>query len=432
MIVRRGLALTCLLALLIAGAPTFADEPAKKGAEPPAKKTKRWSDAKKQATFQLPATWAGKHITTNLGEQLIVELEVTLPEGAGQFTIELSHLKGMAEPIQQAFHEQPTLWKQWKADDATVIRTPRPHLRLDMTRDEEDWIRLHTFRYLEGRGFTLVLACPARLFDQLKDDDFAAVETVTTTLGPYPARPEGYERSERDGFVWYVHPLAKNKDVKDYRAYVAKLEKRFRKVHGKFPKEQLAEMAFIFHPRRSMAATFGTTYTGSDRSGHGVQIYERRVFATPIKVGDTTADADLRSSVWGLFLWRRYGSANPGWMYSGETLLQYVEGGKGAPLPAATSWLIDQDAEPAADFSVERPTEDMDATMHRKRQALYMALFHAGAARYRKAYKKFLKAIGDGADWSAAAAEHLLSLDQAKMRADAAKLLVKMRKSSSN
>ena len=59
-----------------------------------------------------------------------------------------------------------------------------------------------------------------------------------------------------------------------------------------------------------------------------------------------------------------------------------------------------------------------------------MALFHAGPARYRKAYKRYLKAIGDGEDWTVAATEYLLSLDLEKMQRDAAALLVKMRKAS--
>ena len=117
-------------------------------------------------------------------------------------------------------------------------------------------------------------------------------------------------------------------------------------------------------------------------------------------------------------------------MYDGETLLQYVEGGKGAPLPAATDWLLEQPETLEAPFTIDEGQPAGDAEVARKRQAVYMALFQTGPAKYRRAYKRFLKAIGDGGDWTVAATECLLSLDLERMRSDAAALLAKMRKAS--
>ena len=63
-----------------------------------------------------------------------------------------------------------------------------------------------------------------------------------------------------------------------------------------------------------------------------------------------------------------------------------------------------------------------DPSVYRKTCALYVALFHIGPTKYRSAYRKFVKALGDQQDWAGAAVEHLQVLDQVDLQEAARKL----------
>ena len=235
----RRMLLFVLVALAVAPPPPAGakDEP------PPPVPTKRHSDPKNQHSFKLPVTWSVSTPNRKFNEGCAIYLDVELPDGGGAFYMELYHLPGLCAPIPQSYWEKPVLWKRENADDATVALEPLPHLRLDLHRGSEEMIRVHTYRLIRGRGFTLVAECPAKLWPVIRDAYFAACKTVETRLGPWPDPPKGYDRSEKDGFTWYVHPQAKRKDVKDYQAYFRKMEREFRKRHGKFAKEPLSEYA---------------------------------------------------------------------------------------------------------------------------------------------------------------------------------------------
>ncbi|MDJ0520578.1 MAG: hypothetical protein QNJ90_00740 [Planctomycetota bacterium] len=412
------------LLLLLPSAPTWAEDAP---ATAPTPWVKHISKDEK-VIVEVPPTWKVKADPKTANANFPIVLRGTIEGHEGEIVFFVQHLPKMAEPLQQAYEDKADEWKEKAAGDVTVLREPRIHLKVDVDRGGGDLIRLLTYRSIRGRGFTVALEAGAAAMEAERDNVFRVADALRSKLGPYPTPIEGYERSVRGGWTYHVHPDVKAADVKGYHKLLKQVERDFVKQHGKLPRKTPHEYAVVFSTHRGASAAH---FKKAGKSGHAADAMSRRVYASPMHPTDGTAPCVAREALWQLFLRKRYGTTEPFWFRDGERKLAYLRAAAGGALPKSTEYLTDQPSPPERVFTIaDRPEEGDNLSEFQRRQTLYVAMFQAGPAKYRHAYKRFLKAHAAGEDWYEAATKHLLSLNLETMRTDAARFLAKVRKAS--
>lgn len=423
--IRRGTLLVIGWLLLVMTAVAPADESDR--GEP--KKT-RHADASGLFSLELPTAWEVTRLSSPATDTARLILKVRLPGQKELIQFRLHAVRGMAAPMAQAHLELRKVRAVGKEKilAGRVEKNPFPHVIFEWLGKAATHRTLLIYRALTGIGYALEIVAPRTLAPLVVGAGFEALTSLQSGLPPWPPEPALYVRSVRNGYVYLTHPDVTEKQVAQYHKFLRRAEKEFIGLHGAFPSPSNFPASIVFHASREAAAALDEEAT-DDRMGHFHKRTQRRVFAVPLDVHDEGTRARARAALWRLFFWLRFGSDEPAWMFEGERTLQHEVARAGRGLPAVTEWLLDQ-ASPPDPFDARPLGKREDREPYMRRNALYVALFQTGPAKYRKAYKLFLRALDEGEDWDAAAAEHLLSLDEARMQKDAAKLLSKMDKAT--
>lgn len=411
MFINRVFACLALIALLDVPALAAPDDPK-------AVATRRYESPDHRVGIDLPAEWRCECVSTGASE---LAVRARAPATDSPLLIKVQCALGQRNERSTAFAERR---HPPKGDvQRTVVGVqlePMPHLLLDAAQGEAPTRTVRIYRVIERRGFVVEVECAPSVWDTVKQPCFDAARSLTSSLGEYPARPEGFRASQSDGYEFLVHPDVDDAAVAAIRAALLAHEARYAALHGAVPKPSSNPIVVVVTPK---AALFGKI---SDsvmwRSGYGEVTNEGRLFAVPLVPGDVDGRTEFAERLTALFHAQCYGSNEPRWLFDGERLLAGAEARIAEPLPSIPSDLSPR--MPSSALLLEEIVREPN--MLAQDQAIaYVAFFRTGPQSYRAAFSAFLKDAAATGDWETAQRKHLLALDQEKLRADVNSFLEK-------
>ncbi|MHC4547869.1 MAG: hypothetical protein ACYTEZ_03750 [Planctomycetota bacterium] len=395
----RDVRLRLLLALVAPAALALADE------------TNSYVDARGTWTLSLPATWEAE---VRKSKKAALKLKAKLPDAEQAVYFYLKHFKRMRGPRAQAYARRIALEQDRKGTEKTsrVELAPRPHVVVAYKNKKGvQQMYVATHRMLRRNGIELGVSTPAELWPQVRDALFDAIDTLESTVPEAPPRPEGYKAVTRDDYVYLLHPDVKKKVLKGLHKFVRDEEKGFARLHGKLVKSKDNLPVIIVHAKQNEAAELSQK-AAEAYGGYYLDFWNRRLFAVPLS-RDKEAQAYLGSALRSLFYFLRYGDMQPVWVHEGEVRAVWVEKMAGRKLPALSDGYGKSIPESIMNLAQLPALKDRTALVN---QAFcWVAFFHVGPRKYQKAYRSFLKALGDAGDAEAALKDHLLALDQQKL-----------------
>jgi len=387
-------------------------------AGPDSAATKRYASADRRVAVELPADWKAEYAAQ---ENVLFTLRVLVPPDDAPLVVSVAHVPGFRNDRAWAYQERAHMAEQIKdAKSGVVGLDPLPHLVMDvpgagpLTRHA--WI----FRVADRNGFRVLVYCAPQTWPAVKDACLRAAQSLTSKLEEWPARPDGFVASVKDGYEYLVDPTAKDADVAALHAAVLAEEKRYAVLHGPVPKPAANRPIVVVCPDRSLLPMLSG---GAARPGDSsfADMVQGRLLATPLRAGDSLQRGKLALDLANLFHWQSVGCDGAVWLRDGESLVAEAEARLGKALPFSPDDFLVQPARNVVPFEqlVKKPPPD------RAQQAVaYVALFRAGPQIYRDAFAAFLADLAADGDWEAAQTKRLLSLDQVKLR-DAATSFVK-------
>jgi hypothetical protein len=386
-----------------------------------APETKRFESSDHRVAIDLPADWT---LAPAQSEHAVVSVQAAVPPSGAAVQLDLFHQRGMLDPRFQAYVDRDLRREQFDAAERGAVGLePLPHLTMNVKREGVPAWNAWIYRVVNRNGFTLAVQCEAETWPLVKDACFAAAATITTTHAAWPEAPEGYASSERDGYEYLLQPGVSEEDVLRLHAALLDLEKRYAKAHGPVPKPRDRRPVVLLSVDAAAAAS--AAGTAKAREAYVTSESQGRLHAVPLPKDDPTAAAQLASAATELFHAQCFGPMASPWLASAEKRLAAAESRLGRPpgaipdcfkgvaLPKAMRPLVEVVKSPGAD-AAEQAT-------------VYVELFRVGTKPWRDAFAAFLKELAATGDWEAAEAKHLLSLDQAKLLAEAQKLLKQVR-----
>jgi len=314
--------------------------------------------------------------------------------------------------------------KRWKATASGLSLHPIPHLRLDYRNKKgERCMAVHAYKRKLCRGLVLVLTCLRSDWPKISGGYLAAAQGMSSTLGRYPAIPDGYERTEHSGFVFLSGPDVTRKTRKRIEKIIGETQKWFVKLHGPIERPPSEPPLVFLHAMKREAVHLNRDAAQSEY-GHLAHVGARAIYAVPVQGRGSRQHGSLVAQIHRLLFVERYGSCFPEWVQAGDNAL-FVERVKtGKKMPCVTqAWRKTFHGVQLRLDELESIHDTTDWDFYVCHGMAYTLLFRCGPPEYRKAFEAFLKALGAHGDWDRALKYHLFVLDQAKLMRDANKFL---------
>ncbi|MHC4492551.1 MAG: hypothetical protein ACYTDU_13100 [Planctomycetota bacterium] len=401
-----------LAALLLLGALAAAQE------------TKRYGTEDGAYTIDLPATW---EVETQAGKKAVLLARIRVPGLERRIYLDIYGLTPVnLAPRMQARYEAPAQVEVWKATSHEIGFDPLPWLRLDY-KDEEtalDEVAVYTFRRRLCRGIHVLLKCEPTVYPKVKDAFFAAALSARCTLPRWPNVPEGYDRREQDGFVFFTAPGVRAHDRKRIRKIVLDTQKDFVKLHGPIVRPPEEPPFVILHAYRQQARPYSKEAAKASQ-GQYSDHFARRIFAVPVPELRTAAHARLASETHDLLFVESHGDPDPCWARRGEGKLFGMRAQTGRKPPTVTrAWF-------SGFAGLSHPLDRLDALYDSEFDSYvdhgtgYVLYFRHGPSKYRKAFEAFLTAYRASGDLQAARNVYLDPLDLTELQEKAGRYLAR-------
>jgi hypothetical protein len=280
---------------------------------------------------------------------------------------------------------------------------------------------IQAFPLHRGRTMAVTLAVAIPMFDSVYETILKAALTAATDLPPWPEVPADYATSTKRGLTYAVHPSVTG-SIRHFQDVSQATQKNFEKFHGKLPRiarDSPPPVIFI-HSSSDQAAAISPDLKGDTRPFLS-ETTTMRFFATPIQEDDAKGSHDLASAFGQFLIQRRYGTTIPRWVMVGEINVAGVEHDTGKRLP----WIAPGHVAWASGIELPRLDKYQPGNEETVPQVcfFYVAFFHAGGSKYKKAYRAFLDDIATHYDADAAAKRHLEPLGYDKIQAAANKFM---------
>lgn len=400
-----AIALGVCVAVLVGAALAAPDDPA-------VPETRRFGsgEAGQRIEIDLPREWKVDHLD-DPGSLMFLRLRS--PKVEDFFGLSVARAPAIRNERGQAFADRG-------ATKDEVGLEPLPHLVMDRDVRGEPVRSVRIYRVLHRLGFTVKMDCAPSAWPTLRDAAFRAAASLTSDFDEWPAKPQGYRESLRDGYEYLVNPAIKDKDVDALHAAVLEQEKRYAAQHGAVPKPSCNPIVVVVVPDRPTAGAVSLTATS--QFGYAANWQEGRLFAVPLKKDDAPGRGELADRLAVIFHTQCYGTCQPLWLCDGERRVAAMEAIARKPLPMVP-------AEAATEFAASLvPFQELVTTPPKNavaQSASYVAFFRAGGELYRDAFSAFLQDVASTGDWEAAQRKHLFVLDQEKLRTGAQTFIAK-------
>lgn len=385
------------------------------------------SDSK--VSLAIPADW--KILEQKAGpiddpNAWAIDVELSLPGAKDTVHLSASQRRafGLRADVEFRRLAATEIARKKKHHKLEVIQDPVPHLLQDFGISGLKR-RIHVYHRLGAYRLDLLL-------DAVAEDLAAAQQALGPLLASYrgaepwhPLVEEGRSRVEVEGMLLLHHTELK-KEARELTRIIKPLYKQFQKLHGKV--ERPATEPCVIYLSRDAASN-----DGIDPRNRGLRYladpYQRRVLCTPVQNDQNRGS--FSTNLWRIWLHEVYDDVLPAWLYEGELALARMQGETGRKLPYVTK-----------DFAAARTGLTMGlpqlskALVPKQGQGRQSFICHAvaytnllwnGPKEYRQAYDAFRAACRKDARGEEASEAHLLSLDADATRADAEKLLQRLR-----
>ncbi len=271
------------------------------------------------------------------------------------------------------------------------------------------------YRLVKGQCISLMLSVPEKAIPMIREEAVSMLKSIRSDHPHYPKLPPGFKSSPRDGVTWHIQEGVPKKQLRELYKSAKELRKRFAKIHGKQRKphtDQAPQIVVIHDPTTANALHAGMKL----EDGLGAVPHTSWLVVRPSeslfmpRFAFFFTDALFRE---------RYGTSYPYWASFAEKSLAWNEVQCEARLPMAPQHFIDDTA--VVPMTVRKLMEDElkvgrppDVNyMHAK---LWVAYFHAGPSKFRKAYLKFLDDFSKTGDVGTSFNKHLGDFDEEKLK----------------
>ena len=360
-------------------------EAPKKSGRPGA--TQVYESESKVYRIRLPEDW----ILSPREADVAIALEVQLPGSRSRSAITISVRDQMIDARSMPALNLDSAKQSWNASDARTRALPIPHIELRFPRDGEDWMAIRGFRKIRGNGIMFQLECPESVFERLRDPFLAAAQSFEADLEFHPRIPKTYKITKKGAVLYAQHPRVKS--IKDTVKLFRSVEKRFTKYHGKLPKSD-DEQPVVYVLRQMRDARSVLEVVADSTSDQVTDWANVRLFTLPVVRSDLNKLGILTDSAHQVYFRLVYGSQAPfwarvadgGWARSDETTgkkLPFMQAGLAAWRQQTTIGRLDK---------LDALRGRGDGSAFYKQSFFYGCFFHGGPSKYRKAYKRFLKA----------------------------------------
>ncbi len=301
---------------------------------------------------------------------------------------------------------------------AELKRKPAIALERYYKKGKKEYVTFSLYRLQKGQCVTLVIDAPVAILPALRDEGPAIFASMRSTHGHFPTLPPVFKASSKHGMKWHVQDAIKKKQLRPYLKVAKDLRKRFARIHGKRSRphaDQVPRVVAVSNDPMAVAIHSKTEMKG----GIGSIRHTGWVFVRPM-MNQASIERYTSSLTESLYL-ERYGTLLPYWASYGENVIAVNEARAGARLPIAPQSFIDEMAitpigmrKLIEDEFKETPAPDSNYVSAK----LWVAFFHAGPAKYRKAYIKFLQTMSETGDIGASFEKHFGSFNDDAMRSD--------------
>ena len=378
--------------------------------------TQVFEDETKVYRIRLPEDW----ILSRREVKVAIALEVQLPGSRSRCTITVSVRDKMGDARSMPAVNLDSAKQSWNASDGRALSSPLPHIELRFPRDGEDWIALVGYRKIRGNGIVFQLECPESIFQRVRDPFLAAAKSFEADLELYPRIPKTYKIKKKGAVLYAQHPRVKS--IKDTQKLFRSIEKRFTKFHGKLSKgDDEQPVVYIL---RQMGDARPVLEAAADSTRDRFMDWTNvRLFTLPVVRSDQDKLGLLTDSAHQMYFRLVYGHQQPWWARLGDAGWARSEETTGKKLPFMSTGLANwrQGTTIGPLDKLDALNGQGDGSAFSKQSFFYGCFFHAGPSKYRKAYKRFLKAWRETGDGKRAAEKHLYSLGVAKIQEAATK-----------
>jgi len=375
--------------------------------------TIEWVDAHDRAkffSFKLPADWNHK-------ERRAVRNDFTLD-------LYLPGLKDLCalSVTDYVWETCPRGGPEWtrrsRQDDKNLrgseIRSdPLPHILCRYTWHKKEWTRLIAYRRSRGHTLELLLDLPSDQVAIAYRDFLTVAQSLSTSKQEWPEIPKSYKILKAGPFRVAIHPGVKQ-STKHILRTIKLTQKICDRMHGRLPAPGKGESVPVIYIHAHRPDAYGLLPRLAGGSGlsdiceSGMAMF---VFAYPPenKTGNEFLSADIGkfNAYW------RWGGEVPQWVHVGEARVVRAEFDGKQKLPRmSTGYFEWGDGVSLGSLGdLMRKDADKNWSEFTVQSMFYVAFFHAGPSKYRKAYRNFLAEASATADPRGAFEAHLRVLD---------------------
>jgi hypothetical protein len=300
---------------------------------------------------------------------------------------------------------------------------PLPHVQLSYDWEKEEWVRLVAYARSRGRTLELALDVLREHRDFVLPDFLKAAASLKTTRRVWPEIPAGYKVIQANPFRIAVHPGVKA-SIKHILKTIKAAQKISNRKHKKLPaptRDEPAPVIYIHRHRKDAVQILPRVAGNSDHVDVCYSGLAMFVFYYPPDAKDPPQF--LSGEIGDFNAYRRWGRSVPTWVRIGERRVLRAEYDGGYRLPKMDAgyfrWGEGIDLGLLDELAEKNASDEWDSFA--ARSMLYVAFFHAGPSKYRKAYAKFLAETRSSCDPRLAFDKHLRSLGLETVREAAEK-----------
>ncbi len=366
--------------------------------------TKRFKSKDGKYSIAVPAGWK---TTVRKDKDFVVALTCQLQDGRGTTYVSLQALTNSPMHRAAAVHEM--IARPGNYDGADARMHPLPHARKEYGNGKRAYLGFP--QRVRGHVFLVVFQ-----IELAREKEFTAalagiVQSVNTTKPPFPPEPPaGFRKSTKKQFRYYSAKGLKGNEV---HKILSESLKNFERFHGRIVRPKGAMIDIVHYQDRRTIRDFAPKAAAEKSRFFHARGHPR--FYVKARDKDNWVPS-LYSAVVPLFFEERYGIDTPVWVVDGEGGVAFARKWTGKKKVVSLGF-----AKRVNGVTIKR-LDALPGILKRDRNEYagqawaYVHFFRYGPAKYRKAYKAFLKDFAETHDPFGAEKRHLLSLDQDAMR----------------